>query len=269
MDVVKRAWLWVCAPPIPLLIAMLIFGIALGGSLHSVEFRSAQSCVEQASIARAAGEPVFDCTWGDFIERWQELIGSLIALGAASVAAVPLYQQLREMNRQSQSVAVERLTRIVQSLEQERKESRDTSSTMVSLLRQLNRSARSSVGLTLPVAQIYDLYDTAIKLYTALDKHSSRNPQENVLAESRRQQISSINRVRVPLSNIRIKIRQNHMAGHVQTSVANIDLSTLALALNDWHKGRGAYDLHLEAEIARRWLRIRRLEEIAIGNEDV
>lgn len=265
MDVVKRAWLWVCAPPIPLLIAMLIFGIALGGSLHSVEFRSAQSCVEQASIARAAGEPVFDCTWGDFLERWQGLVGSMIALGAAAIAAVPLYQQLREMNRQSQAVAVERLTRVVQSLEQEYRRTRELRTIPLRHLRSLEREARQGQVPHLADPQQNQLAQAVSELFSEIEKHKMRNPQSSILSNARLSVFEDCAYLAKVIKSAAKTTKEVSKLGALSITRPGVDASDIRQSLASLFANFKAYDQVLSTDIERHWRKIRQLEELAVA----
>jgi hypothetical protein len=73
--------------------------------------------------------PLFDAAAGEgwlrIAEKWQALIGSLIALAAAFWAARPVYQQLGEMRVQSAVQAYEMLRRQSFVLEEERRIARE------------------------------------------------------------------------------------------------------------------------------------------------
>lgn len=260
-------WRAATVAPRPLVIAAFVFGLLSGGALLS----SVQEEFYCNAIQRlmSGGE----CGIGAFVERWQTLIGSLLAIAAAGIAAVPVFRQLRETARQTSSIGVQTLTRIVESLEQERDEFNEANTKILALISPQRRRSRVSSLPIHPLADersLQDAYKAAQELRSSLIKHAARNPQADVVSDKRRdlipkskELVSSIGRqfravrsINKPVSQIRAIIDAYHPNKNTEEY---IDAES---TIKYWRQTSKAYSgpLYLGGEIEKAWRRIRRLE---------
>jgi hypothetical protein len=251
MRSIKAAWKWFCTTPASLAAAFMVLGLIGGISLGSFSFSGCHPLPLQ--------ERIQDCGVGDWLERWQTILGSVIAVIAAAAVSVPVFLQLAETRRQAAASAAETLVRVVEPLEAELSERRKarwefrelTWESKFGVPRKGHRPTHEELSRILSVVD---------SIKSQLEIASVRNPRPSLSADLRRSLFQHTSNLEFALIEM---LQDTVWALEDDTIDVQSAHNRLAIQMNSWSAADDAFAKELRRELEVLWARTRELEDLA------
>ncbi|WP_336801792.1 hypothetical protein [Kaistia sp. MMO-174] len=213
-----------------------------------------------------------DCSFWDWLERWQTLVGSAIAVVSAVVVSYPVFRGMRENSRQAAATAAGTLRQVVAPLEAELVAHTALRPDVWALRVPSLRNGRFTIDPKKAVSekQLAAARAALVSMHLQLSTCLRQNPEPGEMADLRTALFQHVLILETQVTQFFIEVSDEDVLPVDGRDVINEAQRSLAMALNgvaesyvEWEAAADAYSAKLRTDVTALWTKIHEMERRA------